>query len=86
MELTDLSLQPLMFVVLFAYVFGGAIAGSPKAYLQFGRHHLPERPVPDHEHRHGPEHRHHQGSVRPLPQPAHRPLGPAGRTRPTRGT
>jgi len=36
MELADLSLQPLMFVVLFAYVFGGAIAGSPKAYLQFG--------------------------------------------------
>jgi oleandomycin transport system permease protein len=36
MELGDLSLQPLMFVVLFAYVFGGAIAGSPKAYLQFG--------------------------------------------------
>jgi oleandomycin transport system permease protein len=36
MELMDLSLQPLMFVVLFAYVFGGAMAGSPKAYLQFG--------------------------------------------------
>jgi oleandomycin transport system permease protein len=36
MELFDLSLQPLMFVLLFAYVFGGAIAGSPKAYLQFG--------------------------------------------------
>ena len=36
MELGDLSLQPLMFVLLFAYVFGGAIAGSPKAYLQFG--------------------------------------------------
>jgi ABC-2 type transport system permease protein/oleandomycin transport system permease protein len=36
MELADLSLQPLMFVLLFAYVFGGAIAGSPKAYLQFG--------------------------------------------------
>jgi len=36
MELGDLSLQPLMFVVLFAYVFGGAIAGSPKAFLQFG--------------------------------------------------
>jgi hypothetical protein len=33
MELTDLSLQPLMFVMLFAYAFGGAIAGSPKAYL-----------------------------------------------------
>ena len=36
MELGDLSPQPLMFVVLFAYVFGGAIAGSPKAFLQFG--------------------------------------------------
>src|SRR5215211_6333402 len=36
MELADLSLQPLMFVVLFAYVFGGAISGSPKAFLQFG--------------------------------------------------
>ena len=36
MELGDLSLQPLMFVVLFAFVLGGAIAGSPKAYLQFG--------------------------------------------------
>jgi ABC transporter DrrB family efflux protein len=36
MELMDLSLQPLMFVLLFAYVFGGAMMGSPKAFLQFG--------------------------------------------------
>jgi len=36
MELGDLSLQPLMFVVLFAYVFGGAVSGSPSAYLTFG--------------------------------------------------
>jgi oleandomycin transport system permease protein len=36
MELADLSVQPLMFVLLFAYVFGGAMAGSPRAYLQFG--------------------------------------------------
>jgi oleandomycin transport system permease protein len=36
MELFDLSLQPLMFVLLFAFVFGGAIAGSPKEYLEFG--------------------------------------------------
>jgi oleandomycin transport system permease protein len=36
MELIDLSLQPLMFVVLFAYVFGGAISGSVKGFLQFG--------------------------------------------------
>src|SRR5262249_29158886 len=36
MDLLDLSVQPLMFVVLFAYVFGGAISGSPRAYLEFG--------------------------------------------------
>jgi oleandomycin transport system permease protein len=36
MELMDLSLQPLMFVLLFAYVFGGAIAGSVHGFLQFG--------------------------------------------------
>ena len=35
MELGDLSLQPLAFVLLFSQILGGAIAGSPKAYLQF---------------------------------------------------
>ena len=35
MELADLSIQPLMFLLLFTYVFGGAIAGSPGAYLTF---------------------------------------------------
>ncbi len=35
MELVDLSIQPLMFVLLFTYVFGGALAGSPGAYLRF---------------------------------------------------
>ncbi|MFY1695325.1 ABC transporter permease [Solwaraspora sp. WMMA2101] len=35
MELLDLSIQPLMFVLLFTYVFGGAIAGSPGDYLTF---------------------------------------------------
>ena len=34
-ELLDISLQPIMFVVLFTYVFGGAIAGSTGAYLTF---------------------------------------------------
>lgn len=29
MELLDLSIQPVMFVLLFTYVFGGAISGSP---------------------------------------------------------
>lgn len=35
MELIDLSIQPLMFVLLFTYVFGGAIADSPGEYLRF---------------------------------------------------
>ncbi len=36
LELLDLSLQPLLFVLLFAYIFGGALSGSPKEFLQFG--------------------------------------------------
>jgi oleandomycin transport system permease protein len=35
LELLDLSIQPIMFVLLFTYVFGGAISGSVGAYLQF---------------------------------------------------
>jgi ABC-2 type transport system permease protein/oleandomycin transport system permease protein len=30
-----MSIQPLMFLVLFVFVFGGAIAGSSQEYLQF---------------------------------------------------
>jgi oleandomycin transport system permease protein len=32
-ELSDFSIQPIMFVLLFTYVFGGAISGSPANYL-----------------------------------------------------
>ena len=32
-ELADFSIQPIMFVLLFTYVFGGAISGSPGEYL-----------------------------------------------------
>jgi oleandomycin transport system permease protein len=36
MELLDLSIQPIMFVLLFTYVFGGQMAGGhPAAYLQY---------------------------------------------------
>lgn len=35
MELGDLSFQPIMFVLLFTYLFGGAISGDPVTYLQF---------------------------------------------------
>lgn len=34
-ELSDFSFQPIMFVLLFTFVFGGAIAGDWQAYLQF---------------------------------------------------
>lgn len=34
-ELSDFSFQPIMFVLLFTYVFGGAIAGDWRTYLDF---------------------------------------------------
>jgi ABC transporter DrrB family efflux protein len=34
-DVVGLSLQPIMFLLLFTYVFGGAIAGSTHAYLEF---------------------------------------------------
>jgi ABC-2 type transport system permease protein len=34
-QLFDLVMTPIMFTLLFTYVFGGALAGSPRAYLQF---------------------------------------------------
>jgi oleandomycin transport system permease protein len=34
-SLLDLTLQPIIFIVLFVYLFGGAIAGDQHAYLQF---------------------------------------------------
>jgi ABC transporter DrrB family efflux protein len=33
--MVEMTLQPLMFLVLFVFVFGGAIAGSSQEYLQF---------------------------------------------------
>ncbi len=34
-QLVDATLQPILFVVLFVYLFGGAVAGSRHEYLQF---------------------------------------------------
>ena len=34
-QLVEMTIQPIMFLVLFVYVFGGAIAGSSSEYLQF---------------------------------------------------
>lgn len=33
-QLIDVTLQPILFLVLFVYLFGGAVAGSTGAYLQ----------------------------------------------------
>ena len=34
-QLVDVTLQPVIFVVIFVYLLGGAISGSQHAYLQF---------------------------------------------------
>ncbi len=34
-QLMDVTLQPIIFVLLFVYIFGGAVAGSTHDYLQY---------------------------------------------------
>ncbi|HZA78547.1 MAG TPA: hypothetical protein VE623_19380, partial [Acidimicrobiales bacterium] len=34
MQLFDVTAFPIMFVLLYTYLFGGALAGSPREYLQ----------------------------------------------------
>jgi ABC-2 type transport system permease protein len=34
-QLFDVTVTPIMFTLLFTYMFGGALAGSPRAYIQF---------------------------------------------------
>ncbi len=34
-QLFDVTITPIMFTLLFTYMFGGALAGSPEVYLQF---------------------------------------------------
>ncbi len=85
-ELLDLSVQPIMFVLLFTYVFGGAISGSPGEYLQFALPGIVVQTVsvrhPDHGCR--AQHRPDQGRVRPAAVVADRALDPAGRADPRR--
>ena len=71
-QLTDVIAIPVLFTVLFTYIFGGAISGSPGHYLTIllpgtlgmgiALHHVRRRPP-----RPGRDHR----GVRPLPLPAH---------------
>jgi ABC-2 type transport system permease protein len=34
-QLFDVTVMPIMFTLLFTFMFGGALAGSPRAYIQF---------------------------------------------------
>ncbi len=34
-QLLDVTLTPVMFMLMFTYLFGGAIAGSTDEYLQY---------------------------------------------------
>jgi ABC-2 type transport system permease protein len=34
-QLFDVTVTPIMFTLLFTYIFGGALGGSPRAYIQF---------------------------------------------------
>src|SRR6478752_7161996 len=34
-QLFDVTITPIMFTLLFTYMFGGALAGSPRVYLQY---------------------------------------------------
>jgi ABC-2 type transport system permease protein len=34
-QLFDVTVMPIMFTLLFTYIFGGALAGTPREYIQF---------------------------------------------------
>ncbi len=81
--LIDVTLQPIIFLLLFTYMFGGAIGGTQEDYLQFllpgllGQTHRDGRGCARAE----PERRHREGRLRPVPVAADRPFGAAGRRR-----
>ena len=68
-QLFDLVMTPIMFTLLFTFVFGGALAGSPRrlsAVLPAG-HSGPDRLLQRGLFRHGALHRPRQRPLRPLP-------------------
>ena len=74
-KLLDVTVQPLMFVLLFAYVFGGAIAVSGGSYREYLIGGILVQSLafgligPGHVDRHRP----HRGGHRPLPVAARQP-------------
>ena len=80
--LIDVTLQPIIFLLMFTYIFGGAIAGgSQQEYLQFLLPGLFGQTIAMASVALGPEpeRRHREGRLRPVPLAADRPLGAAGR-------
>ena len=68
--LIDVTLQPIIFLLLFTYIFGGAIAhGSTHDYLQFLLPGLLGQTIAmgGVAHRREPQHRHREGRLRPVP-------------------
>ena len=78
-------IQSIMFVLLFAFVFGGAIplpgyAGPERLpRVPDARHLRPDHRVRIRHDRHRHDRRHGQGHHRPVPVPAHGPIGRAHR-------
>ena len=82
-QLIDVTLTPVLFLLMFTYLFGGALAGSTSDYLesllpgilvQIGALHLGLLGG-------GPEHGRDQGRGRPIPLAAGVEAGAAGRRR-----
>ena len=75
------TLQPIMFVLLFAYVFGGAIKvpGRQLPRVPDRRDLRPDRGLRGDADRRRPGRRHAEGHHRPLPVAADVPVGRAGR-------
>ncbi len=75
------TIQPVIFVLLFTYVFGGAIddAGRRLRRLPDAGHLLPDRGLRGHQHRHRALRRPAEGPDRAVPVAAHGPVRGAGR-------
>ena len=80
-QLLDVTITPVLFLLMFTYLFGGAVAGSTGEYLQFilPGHPRPVGAVHDGLLRRRAEHRHDQGRRRPLPLAADLAAGAARR-------
>ena len=82
-QLFDVTAFPIMFTLMFTYLFGGALAGSTERYLQFLLPGILVMAVADdHDvHRVGAQHRHHEGRLRPVPLAADLAAGAASSAR-----